>query len=112
MYGPENSAREDYSTEAVSSLDREVKLRHNADRAPVERELDRFREGLSDLDELIGELARRLAVVLGPERPEPALGEVRQSEDLSPLANRLQEDADRLGLECRALRSILRRIEL
>ncbi len=88
-----------------------AKLR-DRDRAPVERELDRTAEAISTLDEAIGELHRRLEPILGPERPEPALGEVRQHEDLSPVANRLMEDGDRILNLNRAIRSILRRIEL
>lgn len=97
--------------DARASLEREAR-RAKDSRAPVERELDRIQEAVSETDTIIGELGRRLSAVLGPERPEPALGEVRQTEDLSPLTGRMMEEADRLVTLNGALRSLLRRIEL
>ncbi len=86
--------------------------RRGADRGPIESALDRCDEAAASLAEVAENLHHRLSPILGPERPEPALGEVRAEGDSSPLVDRL----DRLHGRLEDARSVLlratRRIEL
>jgi hypothetical protein len=79
---------------------------------PVERALSRCDEQAGRVLELAENLHNRLGPVLGPDRPEPAMGEVRQEEDYSPLAGRLESLADRLEVAVSQLLRTTRRIEL
>lgn len=81
-------------------------------RAPIEAALDRCDEVASRVMEHAESLHHRLSPILGPDRPEPALGEVRSSEDSSALANRLDQLAERLDEAVRSLVRTSRRIEL
>jgi hypothetical protein len=79
---------------------------------PVERALSRCDEQATRLLELTESLHHRLGAVLGPDRPEPAMGEVRSGDDYSPLAGRLEALADRLQDAAAQLGRTTRRIEL
>lgn len=92
-----------------SRRDQELAAR---DRPPVETALDRADEAAARIAELTEEVFRRFAPVLGPDRPEPAMGEVRQSGDTSALAERLADLGTRLGGSADALARLLRRCEL
>lgn len=117
-YGEGDAAREDYSTEAAMPTDRELARaakmarRDSSDRGPIEAALDRCDEAATSLAEVSENLHHRLAPILGPERPEPALGEVRAEGDSSPLVERLGRLADRLDDARSVLLRATRRIEL
>lgn len=94
-------------------LARAAKMRHqSSDRGPIEAVLDRCDEATTSLAELAENLHHRLAPILGPDRPDPALGEVRAEGDSSPLAERLGRLADRLDDARSVLLRATRRIEL
>lgn len=81
-------------------------------RPPVERALERCDEAVTRALELAEGLHSRLGPVLGPERPEAELGEVRGDSDLSPLAGRLEALADHISAVAAQLSRTTRRIEL
>lgn len=103
-------------TEGEGSLE-QVKVRRGGlpqrdGMPPIERELERARAAAAKMDDALGGLTRHLSSVLGPERPEPVPGEIRQTEDAAPLTNALGEHADHLENLTRALTSLSRRVEL
>jgi len=79
---------------------------------PVEAALDRCDEAATSLAEVAENLHHRLGPILGPDRPEPSLGEVRAEGDSSPLAERLDRLAGRLDDARSVLLRTTRRIEL
>lgn len=118
-YGAEDAAREDFSTEGMAPpMERELARaakqarRDQSDRGPIESALDRCDEAASSLSEIAENLRHRLGPILGPERPEPALGEVRSAEDSSPLVDRLDRLASRMDDARHVLLNATRRIEL
>jgi hypothetical protein len=116
-YGP-GEPIEDYSTEAAPPPERELaraaKLARGdqSDRGPIEVALDRCDEAATSLAEVAENLHHRLAPILGPARPEPALGEVRPEGDSSPLVDRLDRLAGRIDDARSVLLHTTRRIEL
>lgn len=120
-YGSDELAREDYSTEAAMAPPREERelaraakqaRRDSSDRGPIETALDRCDEAAASLAEVAENLLHRLSPILGPERPEPALGEVRAEGDSSPVASRLDSLRDRMDDARAVLLRVTRRIEL
>jgi hypothetical protein len=96
-------------------LDREARMARAAredGRPPVERALERCDEMATRVLEHAENLSHRLAAVLGPERPEPAMGTVRAEEDYAPLTGRLEGLADRLEEAAALIGRTTRRIEL
>lgn len=114
-YGESDAAWEDYSTEAAAPSEREMrraKLRAEDGRAPVERALERCNEQAARVLEMAENLHHRLGPILGPDRPEPAMGEVRNGDDYSPLASQLEVLVDRLADAVATLGRTTRRVEL
>lgn len=107
----EETAQASYG-DAREERDRDSLNRAAKGEPPIERELDRADKAARLLDDALTRLNGRLTPVLGPERPEPALGEVRQSDDASQLTNRLAELADRLEHLGALADRTYRRIEL
>lgn len=102
MYGDEMAAEAAgpdparYETEERLARAAKLARRDSSDRGPIEAALDRCDEAAASLAEVSENLAHRLAPILGPDRPEPALGEVRSEGDSSPLVERLERLASRL----------------
>jgi hypothetical protein len=104
---------QELTVERERELARAAKMARREDnRAPVDRALERCDEAATRVLELAENLHQRLGPVLGPERPEPAMGEVRSGDDYSPLAGRLESLADRLTDAAGQLLRTTRRIEL
>lgn len=114
MSGYENPMRDPDEGDGPIGRERELRAAKRAadGQPPVERALGRCQDAATRLSELTENLHNRLGPVLGPERPEPAMGEVRSGDDFSPLAGRLEALADHLeGVVSQVLRTT-RRIEL
>jgi hypothetical protein len=106
---------EEYDGPAMSERERELRIkkaRRDEGTPPVERAFGRCQDAATRLSELAENLHARLGPVLGPDRPEPAMGEVRQEEDYSPLTGRLEGLADGLEAVVAQLLRTTRRIEL
>lgn len=112
--GPAEAPMTELSESTERELARAAKMarRDSSDRGPIEQALDRCDEAASSVLEVAENLHHRLGPILGPERPEPALGEVRAEGDSSPLVNRLSMLADRMDDARSVLLRTTRRIEL
>lgn len=86
--------------------------RTDRDQPPVASALDRLTKLTSALEVAAAELGERISPVLGPSRPEPAMGEVRADSDSSELAARLHSLADAAENTLHRLGSYSRRVEL
>jgi hypothetical protein len=111
-YGEEPSRDWDAERDAAVAIKRSRRDQDPDGRGPVERALDGADEVAARIGELVEETFRRLGPILGPERPEPAMEEVRADGDVSPLADRLDGLTRRLGGSAEALARLLRRVEL
>lgn len=114
MSGYESPMRDPDEGDGLTAREAAAKLARVRDgQPPVERALGRCQDAATRLAELTESLHNRLGPVLGPERPEPAMGEVRApDEDYSPLAGRLEGLADDLEHVVSQVLRTTRRIEL
>lgn len=111
-YDRDEGVSPEWESEELASAVAMKRARVDQDRPPIEAALDAADTAAASIAELIEEVFRRVGPVLGPDRPEPAMGEVRQSGDTSVLAERLTDLGARLGGSADALRRLLRRVEL
>jgi hypothetical protein len=102
-----------YDEDGPALSDRE-RMRRDRDRGHgIERGFDALEKAAQHLGEQVDRAREHLGPILTPERPSPALGEVRtEPDDASPAADRLASLAYRVGSQADALRRVLDRIDL
>lgn len=80
-------------------------------RPGLDTRLGRIDRGLQDLGEGLDRVETTLHMILGPERPSPALGQVRAEEE-SDLARALDSFAGRIEAATVRLSTLMDRVDL